>query len=151
MKRPTLKPLALAIGLALVGPASAVTLDFGGSNVYMKFLDGDRRVVSQGSGDTSSGSDNGQWTEFELRIKAAISPQVEAGVRLQSRSVTAYWTNFGFANNEGFTDTDAHPTQSKYIKLFYGGEVLHQLEELEHRHPRIETPAEKAKERTPTE
>ena len=27
------------------------------------------------------------------------------------------------------------PTQSKYIRLFYGAEVLHQLEELEHRNP----------------
>ena len=26
------------------------------------------------------------------------------------------------------------PIQSRYIKLFYGDEVLHQLEELEHRH-----------------
>jgi 5-methylcytosine-specific restriction endonuclease McrA len=43
------------------------------------------------------------------------------------------------------------PTQSKYIKLFYGSEVLHQLEELEHRHPRLETAAEKAKERAPTD
>ncbi len=27
------------------------------------------------------------------------------------------------------------PTQARYIRLFYGEEVLHQLEELEHRHP----------------
>jgi hypothetical protein len=39
---------------------------------------------------------------MELRIKATISPQVEAGVRIQSRSPAAYWTDFGFANNEGF-------------------------------------------------
>jgi 5-methylcytosine-specific restriction endonuclease McrA len=26
------------------------------------------------------------------------------------------------------------PTQSKYIRMFYGAEVLHQLEDLEHRH-----------------
>ena len=48
------------------------------------------------------------------------------------------------------------PTQSKYIKLLYGAEVLHQLEELEHRHPRLEVAAERAaivveKERTPAE
>jgi hypothetical protein len=55
-----------------------------------------------GSGDTASGADNGQWTEFELRIKATISKQVEAGVRLQSRSPAGYWTDFGFA--EGFRD-----------------------------------------------
>jgi hypothetical protein len=120
MKRPTLKPLCLAIGLALAGPASAVNLDFSGSNIYMKFLDGDRRVVSKDSGDTASGADNGQWTEFELRIKATISPQVEAGVRVQSRSPASYWTNFGFANNEGFsgaTPGDIKTTQSKFIKL----------------------------------
>jgi hypothetical protein len=112
MKRFVLKPLALAVGLALVGPASAVTLDFGGSNIYMKFLDGDRRVVNANkiSGDTASGTDNGQWTEFELRIKATISPQVEAGVRLQSRSSSAYWTDFGFADEK-------EPNKSKFVKL----------------------------------
>ena len=94
MTKHTLKPLALAVGLALAGPALAVNLDFSGSNIYMKFLDGDRRSAdtgnpapsSGGSGDTQSGTDQGQWTEFELRIKANISRQVEAGVRLQSRS-----------------------------------------------------------------
>jgi hypothetical protein len=121
MKKLTLTPLCLAIGMAFVAPASmAVTIDFSGSNIYMKFLDGDRHVVSQDSGDTASGTDNGQWTEMELRIKATISPQVEAGVRIQSRSPAAYWTNFGFANNEGFTGAapgDIKTTQSKFMKL----------------------------------
>ena len=27
------------------------------------------------------------------------------------------------------------PTQARYIKLFYGDETLHRLEDLEHRHP----------------
>lgn len=117
MKNYNLKPLALAVGLALAAPGYAATLDFSGSNIYMKFLDGDQRTTSDSSGDTASGADQGQWTEFELRIKATISRQVEAGVRLQSRSPAAYWTNFGFANNEGFTDTNARPQQSKYIKL----------------------------------
>lgn len=120
MKRPLLKPLSLAIGLALAGSANAVNLDFSGSNIYMKFLDGDRRTTSNSSGDTASGADQGQWTEFELRLKATISPQVEAGVRLQSRSPAAYWTDFGFNNNEGFggaTPGDIRPQQSKYIKL----------------------------------
>ena len=27
------------------------------------------------------------------------------------------------------------PTQARYIQLFYGEETLHQLEDLEHRHP----------------
>jgi hypothetical protein len=131
MKRPIFKTLSLAIGLAFAGGASAVNLDFSGSNIYMKFLDGNRRVISDSSGDTASGADQGQWTEFELRIKAVVSPQVEAGVRLQSRSSASYWTNFGFANNEGFggincgnagqppcaIDYNPRPTQSKYIKL----------------------------------
>lgn len=117
MTRPYLKPLCLAVALALAGPASAVNLDFSGSNIYMKFLDGDRRSTSDSSGDTASGADQGQWTEFELRIKAQISRQVEAGVRLQSRSPASYWTNFGFANNEGFTDSNARPQQSKFMKL----------------------------------
>jgi len=139
MKQLKHTPLCLAIGLAFVASTSAAaTIDFSGSNIYMKFLDGDRHVVSQDSGDTASGADNGQWTEMELRIKATISPQVEAGVRIQSRSPAAYWTNFGFANNEGFSGigdvtctvdpTDAtkvkcpvnynpKTTQSKFMKL----------------------------------
>lgn len=119
MKKYTLKPLCLALGIAFIAPAAlAVTLDFSGSNIYMKFLDGDRHVVSKDSGDTASGSDNGQWTEMELRIKATISPQVEAGVRIQSRSPAAYWTDFGFANNEGFGDSaNIKTTQSKFMKL----------------------------------
>lgn len=118
MKTHALKPLAAAAMLALAaGGAMAQKLDFSGSNIYMKFLDGDQRRASDSSADTASGSDQGQWTEFELRIKATISRQVEAGVRLQSRSSASYWTNFGFANNEGFTDTNARPTQGKYMKL----------------------------------
>jgi hypothetical protein len=27
------------------------------------------------------------------------------------------------------------PVQSRYIKTFYGSEILHQLEAMEHRHP----------------
>jgi hypothetical protein len=66
----------------------------------MKFLDGDQRRISLASGDTASGADSGQWTEFELRIKATISKQVEAGVRIQSRSPAGYWTDFGFADDD---------------------------------------------------
>lgn len=109
-KKLALKPLAAAIGLALTAPAFAVTIDFSGSNIYMKFLDGNQRVVSTGSGDTASGSDNGQWTEYELRMKATISKQVEAGVRIQSRSPAAYWTDFGFAD-------ETTPTRAKFMKL----------------------------------
>ncbi|MBL8290072.1 MAG: hypothetical protein JNL85_18950 [Rubrivivax sp.] len=118
MKPQALKPLAAAAMLALAASgAMAQKLDFSGSNIYIKFLDGDQRRASDSSADTATGSDQGQWTEFELRIKATISRQVEAGVRLQSRSSASYWTNFGFANNEGFTDTNARPTQSKFMKL----------------------------------
>jgi hypothetical protein len=121
MKKPHLKPIVAAAILALVSSgAMAQKLDFSGSNIYMKFLDGDQRRVNDASnsGDTSSGTDNGQWTEFELRIKATISKQVEAGVRLQSRSSSAYWTDFGFANNEGFGNgTNPNPNAAKYVKL----------------------------------
>jgi hypothetical protein len=121
MKKPTLKPLVAALGMALAAPAAmAVDLDFSGSNIYMKFLDGDQRRTSNSSGDTATGADVGQWTEFELRIKARISKQVEAGVRVQSRSPAAYWTDFGFANNEGFSGAnpgDIRPQQSKFMKL----------------------------------
>jgi hypothetical protein len=111
MKKPILSPLAAAVGLVLATPAFAQPkIDFSGSNIYMKFLDGDQRRVSTSSGDTASGTDNGQWTEFELRIKATISKQVEAGVRIQSRSPAAYWTDFGFAD-------ESAPTRAKWMKL----------------------------------
>ena len=110
MKFPKLSPVAAALALSMSAPAFAAGIDFSGSNIYMKFLDGDQRRVSLDSGDTASGTDNGQWTEFELRIKATISKQVEAGVRLQSRSPAAYWTDFGFAD-------ETAPTRSKFVKL----------------------------------
>ena len=51
-------------------------------------------------------------------MKVNISKQVEAGVRLQSRSPASYWTNFGFANNEASAiPNNIHPQQSKYVKL----------------------------------
>jgi hypothetical protein len=110
MKKLTLTPLAAALGLLLAAPSFAAGLDFSGSNIYMKFLDGDQRRISLASGDTASGADSGQWTEFELRIKATISKQVEAGVRIQSRSPAGYWTDFGFADE----DT---PVRAKWMKL----------------------------------
>lgn len=119
MKTFNLKPVCLAVGLALSGPAFAVNLDFSGSNIYMKFLDGNMRVASTGnpggpgSADTASGTDQGQWTEFELRFKATVSRQVEAGGRIQSRSSAAYWTDFG-----GFGgDNELTPTRANYVKL----------------------------------
>ena len=47
MKKLTLKPVALAAGLLLAAPAFAAGIDFSGSNIYMKFLDGDQRVDQQ--------------------------------------------------------------------------------------------------------
>jgi hypothetical protein len=116
MKTRNLKPLAAAIGLALASPVFAAGLDFSGSNIYMKFLDGNQRNVNtsapDGAGDTAHNTDNGQWTEFELRIKATISRQVEAGIRLQSRSPAAYWTDFG-----GFGGPENTPTRASNMKL----------------------------------
>ena len=110
MNKPNFKPVALAVALAVCAPAMAQKIDFSGSNIYMKFLDGDQRRVSLDSGDTASGADNGQWTEFELRMKATISKQVEAGVRIQSRSPAAYWTDFGFAD-------ETKGVRAKWMKL----------------------------------
>ncbi len=110
MKKLTLTPLAAALGLLLAAPSFAAGLDFSGSNIYMKFLDGDQRRISLASGDTASGADSGQWTEFELRIKATISKQVEAGVRIQSRSPAGYWTDFGFAD-------ETSGVRAKWMKL----------------------------------
>jgi hypothetical protein len=111
MKTNQLKPLCLAVGLALAGPALAVELDFSGSNIYMKFLDGNHRLVSGGSIDTASGADQGQFSELELRIAARISRQVEAGARVLSRSSGSYWSEFG-----GFADENT-PIKAKNMKL----------------------------------
>jgi hypothetical protein len=112
MKKLTLTPLAAALGLMLAAPAFAAGIDFSGSNIYTKFLDGNQRRSSTDSGDTQHSADQGQWTEFELRIKATISKQVEAGVRLQSRSPAGYWTDFG-----GFGgDLEKNPTQGNFMK-----------------------------------
>jgi hypothetical protein len=101
MKKNTLKPLCLAIGLAMAGSASALTMDFSGTNFYMKFLDGSQHAANNGSIDTASGTDTGQFTEFNLIFKARLSPKVEAGGRVQSRSSAAYWTEFGGFGQEG--------------------------------------------------
>jgi hypothetical protein len=117
MKKLTLKPLAAAIGLALTAPAFAAGIDFSGSNIYMKFLDGNQHGanISTNSIDTASGSDTGQFTEINLVFKVSISKQVEAGGRIQSRSSNAYWTDFGGFGQEG-NATAAANTQ-KWMKL----------------------------------
>lgn len=119
MKRNTLKPICMAVALALAGPASAATLDFSGTNFYMKFLDGSQRGAPNGSIDTASGGDQGQFTEFNLIFKATISPKVEAGGRVQSRSSAAYWTEFGGFGQEnaggGYTNNEIN--HQKFMKL----------------------------------
>lgn len=115
MKNYTVKPLCLAIGLALAGSASAVTMDFSGSNFYMKFLAGNQNAASTSSIDTASGSDQGQFTELNLVFKATISPQVEAGGRVQSRSSASYWTDFGGFGNEGNVNNNVN--DMKFMKL----------------------------------
>lgn len=111
MKNNQLKLLSMAIGVTLASPAIAVDLDFSGSNIYMKFLDGDHRLVSGGSIDTASGADQGQFSELELRISARVSRQVEAGARVLSRSSGSYWSEFG-----GFADENT-PIKAKNMKL----------------------------------
>lgn len=118
MKRLSKKPLAVAVGMALASPAAmAVNLDFSGSNIYMKFLDGNQHIADKNAGsiDTASGADQGQFTELELRIKAVISPKVEAGARIQSRSSDAYWSEFGGFGYEG--DVNNHVDKQKFMKL----------------------------------
>ena len=120
MKKPILKTLSLAIGLALTGGANAVNLDFSGSNIYMKFLDGNRRVASatDTSGDTASGTDQGQWTEFELRIKATISPPGRGGRAAPEpqflRLLDGLWR---FRQRLKDSRTNPSTNSSKYMKL----------------------------------
>ena len=101
MKRFTLKPLCMAVGLAVAGSASAANIDLSGSNIYMKFLDGNQNTASTASIDTASGADQGQFTEINLVFKATLSPKVEMGGRIQSRSSASYWTDYGGFGNEG--------------------------------------------------
>ena len=115
MNKYTIKPLGLAIGLALAGSASAATVDFSGSNIYMKFLDGNQHSASTASIDTASGSDIGQFTELNLVFKATLSPQVEAGGRVQSRSSASYWTDYGGFGNEG--NVNGNVNDMKFMKL----------------------------------
>ena len=116
MKQFTLKPLCIALGLAFAGSASAASLDLSGSNIYMKFLDGNQRGMPTNSIDTNSGADQGQFTELNLVFKATISPQVEAGGRIQSRSSAAYWTEYGGFGKENSVGAD-EVNHQKFMKL----------------------------------
>jgi len=121
MKSLKVKPLCLAIGMALAGQASAMTMDFSGTNFYMKFLDGNMMQASSKSISTDGGpfggnADQGQFSEMNLIFKATISPQVEAGGRIQSRSSAAYWSEYGGFGNEGTVSNDSVNHQ-KFMKL----------------------------------
>jgi hypothetical protein len=115
MKNNQIKLLCMAIAFAISGPASATTWDFSGTNFYMKFLDGNQRKASTSSIDTASGSDQGQFTEMNLIFKARISPKVEAGGRIQSRSSASYWTDYGGFGNEG--NVNGNVNDMKFMKL----------------------------------
>jgi hypothetical protein len=131
MIKHTLKPLCLAIGLSLAGSASAATLDLSETNFYMKFLDGSLGGTPTNSIDTASGGDQGQFTELNLVFKATISPKVEAGGRIQSRSSAAYWTEYGGFGQEGTVANDSvnHQKMMKlrgaYVELSPGYDWLH--------------------------
>lgn len=119
MKAYTLRLLCMTMGLAVAGSPAAATIDFSGTNFYMKFLDGNQRGGPSGSIDTASGGDQGQFTELNLIFKATISPQVEAGGRIQSRSSAAYWTEYGGFGKEnaggGYVNNEIN--HQKFMKL----------------------------------
>jgi hypothetical protein len=128
----------MAIGLAFAGSAAATTIDYSGSNFYMKFLDGNMKQASTKSISTDGGpfggnSDQGQFTELNLNFKAKISPQVEAGGRIQSRSSAAYWSEYGGFGNEGTVGNDSvnHQKMMKlrgaYVELSPGYNWLSQV------------------------
>lgn len=108
------KPLAVAVGVALAMPAMAVEWSLKESNIYMKFLDGNQRAVASNSVDTASGADQGQFTELNLQVRGTINPQVEAGFRVQSRSSAAYWSEFGFKDED---NPDKTMNSRKFMKL----------------------------------
>lgn len=107
--------IGIVAGLALAGSASAATIDFSGTNFYMKMLDGNMRQASTSSIDTNSGNDQGQFTEMNLIFKTTLSPQVEAGGRIQSRSSASYWTDYGGFGNEG--NVNGNVNDMKFMKL----------------------------------
>ncbi len=122
-KRFVAKPLVVALGLVLAAPAMAVDWSLKESNIYMKFLDGDRNGeanspteggVGGNSGDTASGADQGQWTELNIQVRATVNSQVEAGFRVQSRSSASYWSEFGFKDEDNPAKT---MNSRKYMKL----------------------------------
>lgn len=134
----TVKPLCLAIGLAMAGSACATTIDFSESNYYMKFLDGNMMQASSKSISTDGGpfggnTDQGQFTELNLVFKATISPKVLAGGRIQSRSSAAYWSEYGGFGNEGTVANDSvnHQKMMKlrgaYMELSPGYDWLSQV------------------------
>jgi len=116
MKKFTLKPLCLAIGFALAGNAAAASIDLSGTNFYMKFLDGNQRKANANAAsiDTASGTDQGQFTEMNLVFKATLSPKVEAGGRIQSRSSDSYWTDYG---GFGLENSANNGNTQKWMKL----------------------------------
>lgn len=123
-KRFVAKPLVIALGLVLAAPVMAVDWSLKESNIYMKFLDGDRNGEpndndvtgpGSGSGDTASGADQGQWTELNIQVRATVNAQVEAGFRVQSRSSASYWSEFGFKNEDGTTSGSTN--HKKFMKL----------------------------------
>lgn len=118
MKNTTLNKVSFAVGLALASSAGAGTLDFTGSNIYMKYLDGDRgnqETLSTSGGAFDSGTDQAAASEFELRIKSQISKQVEAGARIKSRFNRNYWSENGGFANEGNSGQNLQSNQ--YMKL----------------------------------
>lgn len=128
-KRFVAKPLVIALGLVLAAPAMAVDWSLKESNIYMKFLDGDRNgednsATEHGgcpfdcgpeySGDTATGADQGQWTELNIQVRATVNSQVEAGFRVQSRSSASYWSEFGFKDED---NPDKSMNSRKFMKL----------------------------------
>jgi hypothetical protein len=117
--------LGLAAALPVVS-ANAATDDklqwFG--TVYIKFLDGNRNLngltnnVETIPGETNG--DQGQGIEADLNLKANVSRNVEAGVRLQSRFNQNFWSNFGgFGYNPDPANLgdENNPLRNQYIKL----------------------------------
>lgn len=117
MKRSLLCGAAL-LGLAVAGTGGPAAAQGSGNvqwfgTIYIKFLDGNEREQNglQNASEGNSG-DQGQGIEADLQLRANVSRQVEAGVRIQSRFNKNYWANFG-----GFGADEEDPLSNQYIKL----------------------------------
>ena len=129
----TLVAVLAALGMAPQAGNAQQSSDYGNlkwsGDIYMKFLDGNRQQdwsMSYNFDSTpgESGGDQGQATEFDVKLSGQLSKEVEFYARIQSRLHRGFWANYdGYAvpghPNQAAPGscTEADPRCNSYIKL----------------------------------